>query len=51
METIYHKGGLPYSRGGGMDGGRRPKAAREGQSDCSLWLRIELNFFRKILIH
>ena len=45
------QGGLPYSRGEGMDGGRRPKAARKGQSDCSLWLRNKLDFFRKIVIH
>ena len=55
MGTIFGdylpQGGLPYSRGEGMDGGRRPKAARKGQSDCSLWLRNKLDFFRKIVIH
>lgn len=38
------QGGASYGRG-------RPKAARVGQLNSSFWLKIELDFFRNVVIH
>ena len=49
LETIYHK--RVFLQHGARWGQKRTKAAREGQPDCSLWLRIERDFFRNFVIH